>query len=162
LFCAQANCADGMTPQTGLAVDSSGNFYGTTSTGGLAYRKCADTGCGVMFKLTANGATESTLYTFCSLTKCADGGAPEGLVLDPNGNIYGGNNVGGGKHNGDFFKLSGTTMSDIYDVKCINNVCGNGINPTGALLLDADDDLFGSFMNAGRNGQGGEVFKLTE
>jgi len=161
-FCGETDCADGAAPTTGLAVDANGNFYGTTSTGGLGYRKCADTGCGVLFKLTASGATETTLYSFCKLAKCADGGMPEGLVLDPNNNIYGGTNIGGLKHNGNFFKLNGTTMTDIYDIKCVNNVCSNGINPTGSLMLNANDDLFGTFMNAGRNGQGGELFKLSE
>ncbi len=161
-FCGETDCADGATPTTGLAVDSNGNFYGTTSTGGLTYRKCADTGCGVIFKLTSSGATETTLYSFCKLAKCADGGMPEGLVLDPNSNIYGGTNIGGLKHNGNFFKLNGTTMTDMYDIKCVNNVCSNGINPTGSLMLNANDDLFGAFMNAGRNGQGGELFELIE
>jgi uncharacterized repeat protein (TIGR03803 family) len=162
LFCQQAACADGSTPTTGLAVDGNGNFYGTTSTGGLTYRKCADTGCGVIFKLTSSGATESTLYSFCKLAKCADGGMPEGVVLDPNNNIYGANNIGGPKHNGNFFRLNGTTMTDLYDIKCVNNVCNNGINPTGSLMLNANDDLFGGFMNAGRNGQGGELFELND
>lgn len=162
LFCSDANCTDGATPQTGLAVDSNGNFYGTASTGGIAYRKCADTGCGVLFKLTANGVSETTLYSFCTLAKCADGGMPAGVVLDPNGNIYGGTNIGAGKHNGGFYKVNGTTLTDLYDVKCVNNVCGAGSGLSGALMLNANDDLFGVFMNVGRNGQGGTVFKLSE
>lgn len=160
-FCAAANCADGLTPTTGLAVDTSGNFYGTTSTGGLAFRKCPDTGCGVLFRLTANGSSETTLYSFCKLAKCADGGVPAGVVLDLNNNIYGGTSLGGDKHNGNFYKLSGTTMTDMYDIKCVNDVCGNGINPSGSMLLNANDDLFGNLLNGGRNGDGGTLFKLS-
>ena len=45
---------------------------------------------------------------------------------------------------------------------CSSDLCSNGINPTGSLMLNANDDLFGAFMNAGRNGQGGELFELIE
>lgn len=160
-FCSAASCADGLTPTTGLAVDASGNFYGTTSTGGIAFRKCPDTGCGVLFKLTANGSNETTLYSFCKLDKCADGGLPAGVVLDPNGNIYGGTAAGGAHHNGNFYKLAGTTMTDLYDIKCVKGTCGNGIDPSGAMLLNANDDLFGDMLDGGRNGEGGTLFKLS-
>ena len=116
----------------------------------------------MLFKLTANGASETTLYSFCTLAKCADGGMPAGVVLDPNSNIYGGTNVGAGKHNGGFYKVTGTALTDLYDVKCVNNVCGSGSGLSGALMLNANDDLFGVFMNVGRNGQGGTVFKVSE
>lgn len=160
-FCSAANCADGMTPTTGLAVDTNGNFYGTTSTGGLTFRKCAATGCGVLFKVTANGSNESTLYSFCKVAKCADGGMPAGVVLDANGNIYGATGTGGVHHNGDFYKLTGTTLTDMYDLKCVNNICSSGITPSGAMLLNANDDLFGNLLEDGHNGQGGSVFKLS-
>jgi uncharacterized repeat protein (TIGR03803 family) len=160
-FCSETNCTDGMTPATGLAVDSNGNFYGTTSTGGIAFRKCPATGCGVLFKVSSSGSNESTLYSFCSLDKCADGGVPAGVVLDPNGNIYGAAAVGGVHHNGDFFKLTGTTLTDMYDVKCSGGSCGIGIGPSGAMMLIANDDLFGNLLEGGRHGQGGVVFKLS-
>jgi len=160
-FCFAANCADGMTPMTGLAVDTSGNFYGTTSTGGLAFRKCPSTGCGVLFKLTSNGSNESTLYSFCKLDKCADGGAPAGVVLDSNGNIYGATGIGGDHHNGDFYKLAGTTFTDLYDVKCAGGNCRQGITPSGAMLINANDDLFGNLLDGGVHEEGGVVFKLS-
>jgi len=40
---------------------------------------CSNAGCGVVFKLTPNSDgswTESVLYSFCSLTNCADGQNP--------------------------------------------------------------------------------------
>ena len=46
---------------------------------------CSNAGCGVVFKLTPNSDgswTESVLYSFCSLTNCADGQNPvAGLTL---------------------------------------------------------------------------------
>jgi uncharacterized repeat protein (TIGR03803 family) len=43
---------DGHYPVAGLAIDSSGALYGTTSSGGFATRQCSDSGCGTVFKLT--------------------------------------------------------------------------------------------------------------
>jgi uncharacterized repeat protein (TIGR03803 family) len=59
-----------------------GNFYGTTYGGGVH-------GNGAVFRMTPGG-TLTTLYSFCSLTNCADGEAPEaGLIQASDGNFYG-------------------------------------------------------------------------
>jgi uncharacterized repeat protein (TIGR03803 family) len=161
-FCSVANCADGSTPMTGLIADSSGNFYGTAMTGGATYRKCPDTGCGVVFQLNGSGSRETTLYTFCTLApQCADGGVPAGLTIDPNGNLYGATTIGAVHHNGGFYKLGSGTLTDLYDVRCPANKCTSGQDPSGSLLLNANDDLYGVFTNGGRNGEGGTVFKVT-
>src|SRR5689334_20455459 len=47
-FCGQASCADGSQPLAGLAIDSSGNLYGTAKTGGAH-------GDGVVFELSPAG-----------------------------------------------------------------------------------------------------------
>lgn len=51
-FCAQTNCADGVTPPNlgGLVLATDGNFYGTTNGGGNS-TACAG-GCGTVFKIT--------------------------------------------------------------------------------------------------------------
>ena len=70
---------DGATPMSGLAVDSSGNWYGTTYYGGAS-------GSGTVFKLDTTGKL-TTLYSF---TGGADGGSPNaGVVVDSSGNVYG-------------------------------------------------------------------------
>lgn len=46
-------------------------------------------GCGTVFKITPHGAL-TTLYSFCSLSNCADGEGPyAGLTQATNGNLYG-------------------------------------------------------------------------
>jgi len=44
-FCSEPNCTDGETPESGLIMDSSGDIFGTTTSGGAA-------GAGVVFELT--------------------------------------------------------------------------------------------------------------
>jgi len=159
-FCFVAGCTDGMTPVNGLIADSSGDFFGTTATGGLNYAKCADTGCGVIFKITTSNK-ESTVYSFCSQADCVDGGAVQGLTVDPDENFYGVATVGGSKNGGMFFKLTGTTMNELIRLKC-KRKCTMGENPSGALIINANDDLFGVFSDGGRYGDGGTVFKLSQ
>jgi uncharacterized repeat protein (TIGR03803 family) len=74
-----------INPFGGLAMDQFGNLFGVTEMGGANDR-------GAAFELSpgANGWTEATLYNFCSLPNCADGGTPvHGPVLGPKGNLYG-------------------------------------------------------------------------
>lgn len=77
--------ADGAVPAAGLILDKAGNVYGTTYSGGAF-------GWGEVFKFDTNG-NETVLYSF---TGHADGGSPEGaLVQDAAGNFYGTTAQGG-------------------------------------------------------------------
>jgi len=83
---------DGANPQAGLVQATDGNFYGTTSLGGVN-----GNGYGTVFKITPSG-TLTTLYSFCSQSGCTDGRYPvAGLVQDTNGNFYGTTDSGGAK-----------------------------------------------------------------
>src|SRR5579864_5019212 len=46
--------ADGAVPYAGRVADATGNFYGTTSSGGTG---CSGIGCGTVFELTPAGAS---------------------------------------------------------------------------------------------------------
>ena len=93
-FCSQPDCPDGAFPSP-LIQGADGNFYGTTSGGGLVGQAYAN---GTIFKITPGG-TLTTLYAFCptsSYPKCEDGALPNApLIQADNGNFYGTTTAGG-------------------------------------------------------------------
>jgi uncharacterized repeat protein (TIGR03803 family) len=81
-----AGGTDGATPSAGLIQASDGNFYGTTSDGGVA-------GLGTMFEITPAGV-ETVLYSFAGGT---DGANPYASVIQgSDGSFYGTTEYGGG------------------------------------------------------------------
>jgi uncharacterized repeat protein (TIGR03803 family) len=97
-FCAQPNCADGSYPLW-LVLGTDGNFYGLAGLGGAH-------SSGTVFKITPGG-TLTTLYNFCTLANCTDGGFATGLVQGTGGNFYGTTTGGGNStQNGVVFKIT--------------------------------------------------------
>jgi uncharacterized repeat protein (TIGR03803 family) len=87
---------DGEGPQAALVRDSSGNLYGTTTYGGNSSNS------GTVFKITAKG-TEVILHRF----NAKNGTGPQGgLLLDPNGALYGVTVSGGTSDAGVVFKIT--------------------------------------------------------
>jgi hypothetical protein len=171
--------SDGASPSTTLLPDSSGNYYGTTFSGGsYAGSPCSFFGCGVVFKLSPNGSggfTESVIYSFTGGT---DGAGPAaGLVFDSHGNLFG-TALGGGLNTsscsfftapgcGVVFKLSpngsgGWTESVIYSFKGNND----GFDVESPLAFDSAGNMYGTAALGGpkKNCSGygcGEIFKLS-
>ena len=79
---------DGTFPQAGLVLDTQGNLYGTTFTGGTS-------GNGTVFKVDQTGK-ETVLYSFTGTN--GDGSEPyyAGVVRDAQSNLYGTTVNGGG------------------------------------------------------------------
>jgi uncharacterized repeat protein (TIGR03803 family) len=130
--------ADGATPHAGLVLDDSGNFYGTTTTGGAS-------NLGTVFKLDTTG-TETVLHSFAG---APDGATPHaGLVLDTLGNLYGTTEFGGASNLGTVFKLDTTgTETVLYSFK--GGAAGR--NPSSGLVLDAAGNFYGTTGGGGVN-----------
>jgi len=123
---------DGASPSSSLVADSSGNYYGTTFSGGsYSGSQCQYFGCGVVFKLSPNGSggwTETPIYTFTGL---ADGAGPAaGLVFDSGGNLYG-TAAGGASSNVAWCSESARNVSGSGS-SGICRVCGDGSRHGGA------------------------------
>ena len=79
LYSFNAYSGDASDPWAGLIIDSAGNLYGTTYSGGSSNQ-------GTVFKIAPDG-TETLLHSF---TGGSDGGNPfGGLQLDSKGNLWG-------------------------------------------------------------------------
>jgi uncharacterized repeat protein (TIGR03803 family) len=159
---------DGVVPYAGLVRDTNGNLYGTTAGGGQTTELCS-AGCGTVFKV-SNTGKETVLYRFKAGT---DGVTPyAGLVLDPEGNLYGTTPWGGdprcndgfGARCGVVFKVDPTGKETV-----LHRFTGaDGDGPyLGSLIWDGEGNLygttrFGGDLSCGGNGIGcGVVFKLA-
>jgi uncharacterized repeat protein (TIGR03803 family) len=151
-----AGSPDGATPFSTLIFDSSGNLYGTTTAGG--------TGWGTVYELTPSGGgwTEKVLYAFQGLN---DGGVPyAGVILDPDGNLYGDTNRAGAGNGGTIFELTPSngnwTFSLLYSPE-MTTVFG----PAGTLARTSNGTLYGTIFTGGSDncsGYGcGSVFQLS-
>ena len=155
-FSFSENGKDGSTPYSTLAIDASGNLYGTTSVGGTY-------NYGTVFEVSpkaGGGWTEKVLHSFISNGKDGDGPFA-GVVLDAAGNLYGTTVGGGVDDNGTVFELSpkaggGWTENVLHN---FNAKDGDGAGPSASLLLDAAGNLYGTTVGGG-NGFG-MVFELS-
>jgi uncharacterized repeat protein (TIGR03803 family) len=96
------NIPKGANPVAGVISDSTGDLYGTTSTGGIGCGGNTPPGCGVVYKLDPTGH-ETVLYSFTGGT---DGSNPDaGVTLDSAGNLYGTTPGGGISAAGVVYKL---------------------------------------------------------
>jgi len=101
--------SDGVRPYGGVVVSPTGIVYGTTWLGGIGTNQCFSNfpGCGTVFELSPNADgsyTHTVIYTF--LGPPTDGGASQGLILDPNGNLFGTTQFAGAFGGGTVFELA--------------------------------------------------------
>jgi uncharacterized repeat protein (TIGR03803 family) len=159
---------DGFNPVAPLIMDAAGNLYGTTGYGGL-YGACGSNGCGTVFKIDPAGH-ETVLYRF---TGGADGQYPNGVIRDPQGNLYGTTSYGGINcsgaigYCGTVFKLDTAGALTV-----LHTFTGppDGAQSAASLIRDARGNLYGTTFYGGNNPGGangpcglggcGTVFKV--
>jgi uncharacterized repeat protein (TIGR03803 family) len=138
---------DGARPYGALVRDKAGNLYGTTNEGGGACNS------GTVFKLAPTGQ-ETILHRFRG---GADGAHPfAGLVRASNGTFYGTTPEGGASNSGTVFKVTAKGKESI-----VYSFSGgaDGAQPNGALITDAEGNLYGTTQHGGAHNSG-TVFKL--
>lgn len=151
---------DGTYPYARLALDSSGNLYGTTTQGGAS-------NLGIAFELSPDGSggwTESIRHNFAGAP--ADGSSPRGLIADSSGNLYGTTFEGGTNNFGTAFKLSNDGSG--WQETVLWNF-GNGLDgklPIGSLIMAGGNlygttEVGGAFNAVGTAGCCGTVFELA-
>jgi len=128
-FCSKDTaCPDGKNPISPLILDSSGNLYGTTESGGTG-----EDG-GTVFKLAPEG-TETVLYSFCSRNGCADGDGPTGgVIMDRRSNLYGTTGGGGTGDGGTVFKLASGGKEKVLYSFCSQAGCTDGDSPFAGVV----------------------------
>ena len=146
-FCSQSGCADGANlsnlegPQPALIQATDGNLYGTTPFGGNTTSGVNTNGWGTIFKITPSGAL-TTLYTFCEVSGCYDGGQPiAGLVQDTNGTFYGTTSVGNGTVLGTVFSVS-TGLGPFVEIQPRFAGVGKAVTILGTDLTGATSVTF--------------------
>ena len=110
---------DGSAPIAGVTFDANGNLYGTTDDGG-------GTDDGTVYELSPSGSgwTENVLYAF---QYSNDGAIPyAGVVLDPEGNVYGTTIYGGAGNGGTIFELMPSNGNWIFSVLYSPELTGLG------------------------------------
>jgi uncharacterized repeat protein (TIGR03803 family) len=151
--------SDGSTPTSSVIMDSQGNLYGTTYTGGGPY--CFQGyGCGVVYELSPgkDGWTETVLHSF----EGSDGAHPGtgALAFDTEGNIYGTTENGGHTN-------CSTGCGVVYELihkpggwreRILHYFRGSqkadGANPYAGVILDAAGHVYGTTYYGGTFGLG--------
>ena len=142
---------DGAVPDGDLLLASDGALYGATAYGGGASH-CKN-GCGTVFKVDKTGK-ETVFYAFQGN---ATGSFPiGGLAQDKDGNLYGTAHWDGADTEGVAFKLDKAGHETILHAF---GGTGDVGDPTGAVALDAQGNLYGTaWAPAGTGG----VWKITK
>jgi uncharacterized repeat protein (TIGR03803 family) len=141
--------SNGAMPMGTLASDSAGNLYGTTYEGGL--------GPGTVFKLDSDG---QDVWVSSFPQGGIGGGFPaSGLVLDPEGNLYGTAYGFGPTDQGVVFKVDvAGQQAVLYEFSDFGGRT-DGAHPLSGLIRDSAGNLYGTTSEGGSAFRG-VVFKL--
>ncbi len=151
-----AGIPDAYFPEALLVGDAAGDLYGTTYSGGTSDN------AGTVFKVDRKG-NETVLYSFCSLSNCADGNTPyPSVIRDSAGDLYGVTGAGGAYGAGVVYELDSADRETV-----LYNFTGgsDGGGPDSVLVADPSGNLYGTTTGGGNGECGGSgcgvVFELS-
>ena len=166
---------DGGLPMSSLAIDGAGNLYGAASSRGHEGGSCPSYGCGTVFKLQNRGAgwVFSTLYVFQGRP---DGSGPVGVVIGPDGSLYGTTLEGGVGS----CSLSANGCGTVFQLQPPATFCASiscpwnetmlhrfsdtggdgGLPANGNLVFDAAKNIYGTTYQGGTYNYG-IVYEMT-
>lgn len=143
-----SSSSDGVTPDSNLLIDASGNLYGVTPGGGSGtYRS------GTVFEFSPSSSgtwTENILYAFNGK---ADGGGPNAIAFDKSGNIYGVAGGGGMKGTncpsgcGTIFLLTRSSGGNWPFTRPYVFPGTSGYEPNG-IVLDSAGNIYGTTLSS--------------
>ncbi|MGB8889368.1 MAG: choice-of-anchor tandem repeat GloVer-containing protein [Candidatus Korobacteraceae bacterium] len=82
-----------------------------------------------------------------------------GLVQAADGSLYGTTAEGGGHNGGTVFKISGGTLTTLYNF-CSQSGCADGLTPKGGLVKASDGTFYGTTAEGGADNYG-TIFHIT-
>ena len=130
-----------------------GALYGTTQGGGIY-------GYGSVFKMTPAGGGTYTVSVIYSFADGADGAAPNNVVLDGSGNVYGITELGGSHSYGTVYVLSPGAGGYSFSLLHTFEGTPDGAFPSAGLSIDANGTLYGTTDAGGAYGHG-TAFRLA-
>ncbi len=148
---------EGGIPKGEIVKASNGLYYGVTEFGGTE-------GVGVLFSYNPTNGTYAVLRNFSSLTTPAGsavGGRPiRGMVIAPNGRLYGTCSAGGVNNVGTMweYNIGTSTFTKKFDFDALPT--GKGSTPRGRLLMHSNGTIYGTTQLGGANG-GGCIFSYA-
>jgi len=104
-----------------------------------------------LWGLPAKAQQLTPLYNFCSLSNCADGGIPEGpLIQASDGNFYGTTLSGGQYGQGTVFKVTTTgSLTTLYSFCKTGGDCTDGAQPSAGVIEGSDGNFYGTTVGGG-------------
>jgi len=139
---------DGSGPMGAIAIDSSGNLYGTTESGGASVASG-----GTVWEIPSGGNLE-VLYSFGD---SSNGMSPKAGVTLYQGKLYGTTTSFGSCNQGNVWQLtpgtSGWSAIDLFD---FGTLYATG-SPLAGVTFDAQGNMYGTTGNGGNRSGGGVI-----
>ena len=154
------NGTDGSEPAGNLSMDSSGNLYGMTESGGIGVSQYGiPSGYGTLFEIASGTHAFSTLFALEETN-----GGPTGLVVDSEGDLFwttpdGGTVISespiGVTVGGALLELNAAT----HEISTLVSFDGTDGEYPNSLMADADGNFYGTTVSGGASNDG-TVFEV--